>query len=1416
MAASSIENNPDLINEVSFFLEMSFTKAKTKLEEFDYVEVARCYYEAAVAFFDISQFQTSSEITLSLPSLQEAPLTVSETEGKLKEKINELGSIVFNHETLHVLTKIHALKFIATAERKLQCLIPFVSSERLETLKEVVLAEGGTLSEDEQKKAKSLLAVMTINTLSQEDKEQVVKIIHEVDEREKREQAAKHFLNKLAEFEAKPSSDNALSLIQAYEQAIAVAPHFNFSQLFNKHRALIPKAFVLQAIATKKKDDIKRAIDICLHDTMWMRADHLGPDYVGLWNEDFYTLAREIGSKFIRDCYTDEELRQAPWYSTLRDLVLFEHFWFELIKGISCFELNKVHSILGLTPLGAMLLLQPYSRIFNPCHVYLDPFVDQLMQQLSNLSAFPLERGGNTFFHLIAASNVDDSDTVGTMAVLMDKIWTSGARSTIEPYIPIPLEDANASLSVPPGWGVSRGERSPLYLQARVPRAQHLIKGYTAGTDAKSRILIGERYISSMLEHHNRYGELPLHVALRRGKIKTAQLLMELGADVHAAALRQSPLALHLEIDSRNQLLCWVNGEHPQASSLPSSSSDITQPIDADTPIMMVLNLIHHSENDIHKNECIQFAISLLQHDVVMPELSMESPLFAAQQEVFQQIQVERIAFLLRIVKAKAALEKKLRWLLADYDMQPIKDKIAALESFLDAYLESSLHRANPILKIFRDWARRQPEHYASLQATTFLRDSDTLKIITEPLDNMTIDCQEKYKTLFGHYAEDGIFLDRIYSQSLRKTLINILNRVSENYRGRYQATFSLPLSQQSDLAQEVQQWNELGQDQLLERLIEQVKDKVSDKANIEHMLNAFLVTRAYHQCVARGETVELSLEQQSVLTDAFILWAPLTRKRDDIKEAINACMQHSFLERREQLFELAEWCQGTREELSDSVMEMARKDFNKMEPSSRPQSKIKQIHAALVWPEESEDPSYISAAFFGIIPEETPEIDGLKISFWRLLSIYHPGDLSRYSWFLAYAHCILLEEFFCKQEYGFLGHRKYLFPLRLMHPIYGVTFLGTMLSLSVPHIDTLFWLGHLTPDNMASEMGSNTILHLAAAHRKESYMKQFLRKPATEANYGGSLVTSENMILLIAMLQHRNQYGEMPLHVALRMGNLELARCFIEIGADVNVPALEYSPLCISQQEEPEVMKTLRWMRSRSTCQYQLSIPVASSSIDVSHGLETPMMIVLRLIKERKEQERSPEELIAFAIELLNYGATYPSADENVLYDSLYQDIEASCKDKKDDFLEKISEAQAKLEKELKSRWSTEDSETLRKSKQEALTSLKSALETSKMPVLRALREWIEKNSELYATLRKVTFFVNDTLPFMDEVLKTAPVYYKEKYKDVFKPSRKSNSQDDQRHRFLPGPASSLESPFASGDVDTANPDSALTAQLK
>ena len=43
--------------------------------------------------------------------------------------------------------------------------------------------------------------------------------------------------------------------------------------------------------------------------------------------------------------------------------------------------------------------------------------------------------------------------------------------------------------------GFIRGRRPSPYVQARVPRAQHLIKGYTARTNAKSRIFIGERYI---------------------------------------------------------------------------------------------------------------------------------------------------------------------------------------------------------------------------------------------------------------------------------------------------------------------------------------------------------------------------------------------------------------------------------------------------------------------------------------------------------------------------------------------------------------------------------------------------------------------------------------------------------------------------------------------------------------------------------------------------------------------------------------------------------------------------------------------------------------------------------------------------------------------------------------------------------
>jgi hypothetical protein len=56
--------------------------------------------------------------------------------------------------------------------------------------------------------------------------------------------------------------------------------------------------------------------------------------------------------------------------------------------------------------------------------------------------------------------------------------------------MPTPLQAAKQLEVLHRDGGFTRGSRTPSCVQARAPRAQHLIKGDTARTDVKSRVFI--------------------------------------------------------------------------------------------------------------------------------------------------------------------------------------------------------------------------------------------------------------------------------------------------------------------------------------------------------------------------------------------------------------------------------------------------------------------------------------------------------------------------------------------------------------------------------------------------------------------------------------------------------------------------------------------------------------------------------------------------------------------------------------------------------------------------------------------------------------------------------------------------------------------------------------------------------------
>jgi ankyrin repeat protein len=1162
MAASNDEQSYDM-EDISHFLESLLKKANASLKKNepdsfpDFIEAARCYNEAANALIGIPQTHHSCHITV--PSFQNTPLTVAEIKSQLENEIRQLGIIILIHGPLSVIQKVHILKFIASAERKLQCSSLTVSWKNLDDLKKTLLAESGAEPTKEQTQALDLLKVMQFNALQEEAR--------------------------------------------------------------------------------------RTAAMLLLHTQ---------------------------GDFFQRD-------------------------------GIS----SDFLAIQAVQP-----LLQPLFRSSSP----------------------HLEKGGNTLFHLIAASATNDYDTVAAIALLMGEPSTSSLTSDIESFV------------------------------------------------------------AAILQQENQYGERPLHVALRRGKLKTAQFLIELGADVHAAATHPSPLNFSVAQPSKEHTMRWLNGD--KLPGLIASSSNEPSPSSTpELPTVMVLKLIHEIFNDEHRKEAIQLAISMLQHGAILPEILKGSPLFFAQKAVFKQIREERNAFLLKIMRAKFSLERRMDWLLIASDKAPIFHKLVALGSFLDSYLESCMHPEIPILKIFQEWASKHSAYYTALQQMTFGFDFTTANIIEELLSPLTMDCQKKYLRLFKGFSK-GASYDRIINTSTRNLIIDILNAVAAVYYQKYQEPFlkemSQDVSQQTDIIEEIPATSDLAQDQFLEQLLEHFKLEDTDYEipGHKHVLHAFLLAHIYSRRVSRSAMIELSLDQQSTLADALVMRASITRNPYHIKQAINACMQHAFLKRREKLAKLAHWCRGENEVLSQSVIDMIQKDF-------KSGTKLSKLHQDL-FGYLSNETSRAQADHFGISQKSLQN----ENSQWDLLARhYSEEELKQISWFEAYEYFYVI-----KGRYG-SSFKATSFQPNNIHPIYGITDLGAFFSLGLPAKRPVT-LEHITLENMAQERGGNTLLHLAAMDTctvcrgapQYNCNARYFRTPLAREKVEDSLVTAENIILINAMLQHRNQYGEMPLHVALRAEHLDLARCFIESGADIHAPVWEPSPLCASSSKEIPVIRALHWLRARTPEQYQPSALLASTSNEVASIPETPLMIVLSSLEKYSPWFR--EDLLSLAKELLIYGANYPSTDEGNLYDNARKKVEAYYKDETNTFFKIIEKLKKELESKKESILATTDRKKLIDAKLEALTSLEDTLRNSNMPVLRVLHDWVAQNPGLYATLRESAFFVGSkTKQLMEASLKIAPAYYREKYKDLFNPSQAAISQ----HQLLPGPTTSLQNGLESDGTTTS-----------
>lgn len=1338
MASSSNEQANGMIHEIAEFLNRLFQDAEVCLNksEVDFVGTARCYHEAASALLNISPSHDTCTVTIS--SLQQTPLTVAKVKSELETKVTQLGTNIFAHEMLSVTIKVRALKFIAAAERKLQCSPLTVSKDRLEMLKQALLEENAGELTGEQQQTYSLIEDMLFNTLPEEEQTRIRNIKIEAEKQQKKQQVVTNFRNKVAEVKnSSLTADNALMLIQAYDQTMALEPEFSFSQLTDA-RYLIPSAFVKYGVSTMKKEDIKRAIDICLQDMKWRKET--GPDYryynwvgVGPDGVHFADLVAKIGPALIRNCYTEEELRQCAWFPILEEMTLIEE-GFAKIQGVPCLTSIAIHPTLGLTNLGAMLLFHKRGGFFQSDGTSSDFSTIRSMQPLFSSAPIHLERGGNTLFHLIAASTTGDYETIAAMALLMSEQLTSLSVSEIDSLV------------------------------------------------------------AAWLQQENQYGERPLHVALRRGKIRTAQVLIELGADIHAMVTHPSPLLSTVVEASRIPSVCWLNGENLLTSPVASSSNNLSLTATPELPIMMVLKFISKTDDNKYRQETIQLAIKMLQHGAILPEIATDSPLFSAQQAVFQQIQEERNEFLLKLIKAKFSLEKKLSWWLVENDMEPIRHKVEALDSFLDAYLENCFHPELPILKILQEWASKHSAHYTALQQTTFGFDSATLQMIEDLLSPLSLDCQKKYLHTFKGFTK-GASYDRIIDSSTRTLIIDVLNRVSVTYRRKYQETFAPSASQQTHLST----MSRLERGELLKRLLDHFKLTVSDHISLTDALNAFLLGyHSYYKSVAWGFAGEiafqrkmpaLSLAQQSTLADALVIWASVSRSQFWITEAIHTCMQHAFFERQPQLIDLARWCQGEHEVLSLSAMDMMQKDFDIK--ASEQTIKIVQLRRNLF-------PNYKKfrelANHFDITQEAIQNADSSEMSHWHLLANYYSEtELKQFSWYAVY-------------EYFFLFSGNFNF-FKLsssqpndVHPVYGITDLGVFLSIGLA-LRRPVTLEHVTVDNMAQERGANTLLHLAAMNNcftcgKENpdgyYCNaQHFARPLAGKKVEGSLVTPENIILLEAMLRHRNQYGEMPLHVALRTGHLDLAWCFIELGADIHAPAPELSPLYEPVPIKSRAMKMLSWLREKASYQHQPSTSLASTSSEVANIPETPLMIVLRLINNsgnKLSENWFRRSLRSFAMDLLIYGATYSPGENNTQYDDTYRGVKYCYEDEKKIFSEKIRETIERLEKKKAGNKLITD-------QLEALTSLKDALDKSDMPVLRVLHDWVKGNPGLYATLMETGFFVGSaTAQLIKEQLKKAPAYYREKYKDIFEPSKAATLHGERRHLMLPGLTSSSQ----------------------